>query len=113
MTQNLSEIIDEAWERRETLDSSAEGGVRDAVERVLDGLDSGRFRVAEKSRHEWQVRQWLKKAVLLSFRLNPARAVAGGPADTRWWDKVEMKFAGWSETQFREAGFRAVPGALV
>jgi 2,3,4,5-tetrahydropyridine-2-carboxylate N-succinyltransferase len=113
MTADLSRTIDEAWERRETLGSSTEGRVREAVEAALDGLDSGHFRVAEKHQDEWHVHQWLKKAVLLSFRLNTMRQIPGGPDGTNWWDKVESKFAGWSESEFREAGFRAVPGALV
>jgi 2,3,4,5-tetrahydropyridine-2-carboxylate N-succinyltransferase len=113
MRNDLSRIIDEAWERRDSADSSAQEGVRDAVSDALDGLDIGRFRVAEKFQSEWQVHQWLKKAVLLSFRLNATRAIPGGQAGTSWWDKVESKFEGWSEKEFREAGFRAVPGALV
>ena len=113
MTEDLSRIVDDAWERRDTLDSSTEGAVRDAVECALDGLDCGRFRVAEKIGNEWHVHQWLKKAVLLSFRLNPIRAIPGGPAGAHWWDKVESKFESWSEKEFRNAGFRAVPGAIV
>jgi len=113
MTEELARIVGDAWERRDALDSSPEGVVREAVDRALDGLDSGQFRVAEKIGNEWRVHQWLKKAVLLSFRLNPMRAIAGGPAGTNWWDKVESKFAGWSENRFRDAGFRAVPGAIV
>jgi 2,3,4,5-tetrahydropyridine-2-carboxylate N-succinyltransferase len=113
MTEDLSRIVDEAWERRDTLDPSTQGALYDAVARALDGLDSGQFRVAEKTGSEWRVHQWLKKAVLLSFRLNPMRVIQGGPAGTGWWDKVESKFAGWSEKEFRDAGFRAVPGAIV
>jgi 2,3,4,5-tetrahydropyridine-2-carboxylate N-succinyltransferase len=113
MTQDLSRIVDEAWERRDTLDPSTHGAVRDAVERALDSLDNGTFRVAEKIGNEWHVHQWLKKAVLLSFRLNPMRAIEGGPAGAHWWDKVQSKFEGWSDKEFRDAGFRAVPGAIV
>jgi 2,3,4,5-tetrahydropyridine-2-carboxylate N-succinyltransferase len=113
MTAELSRIVDEAWERRDTLDSPNEGAARDAVERALHGLDSGTFRVAEKFGNEWRVHQWLKKAVLLSFRLNPLRVIDGGPAGSNWWDKVESKFEGWRERQFRDAGLRAVPGAIV
>jgi|SRR5579871_5240628 len=113
MTDDLPRIIDEAWERREALDSSVQGEVRNAVECALDGLDSGRFRVAEKTGSEWRVHQWLKKAVLLSFRLTPAHLISGGAAGAAWWDKVDGKFAGWNEARFREAGFRAVPGAVV
>ncbi|MEX0840130.1 MAG: 2,3,4,5-tetrahydropyridine-2,6-dicarboxylate N-succinyltransferase, partial [Parvibaculum sp.] len=83
-------------------------------EAALNALDSGAARVAEKFKDEWVVHQWLKKAVLLSFRLNDMALIAGGPGtDTKWWDKVPSKFAGWGEAEFRKAGFRAVPGAVV
>jgi 2,3,4,5-tetrahydropyridine-2-carboxylate N-succinyltransferase len=113
MSADLARIIDEAWERRDSLDSSSGGSVREAVEQALDALDSGRLRVAEKHAGEWQVHQWLKKAVLLSFRLNDMQVIAGGPGGAPWWDKVDSKFLGWSEARFREAGFRAVPSAIV
>jgi 2,3,4,5-tetrahydropyridine-2,6-dicarboxylate N-succinyltransferase len=87
--------------------------VRDAVAAALDGLDRGLLRVAEKIDGRWQVNQWLKKAVLLSFRLNDMAAIEGGPGGAAWWDKVPSKFAGWDAQRFREAGFRAVPGAIV
>jgi len=115
---DLAATIDAAWEDREKLAPSTRGTVRDAVEAALDGLDDGRLRVAEKTGTGWQVRQWLKKAVLLSFRLNDMVEIPGGPTDaergaSRWWDKVPSKFAGWSSNRFRDAGFRAVPGAIV
>jgi 2,3,4,5-tetrahydropyridine-2-carboxylate N-succinyltransferase len=113
MPEHLSRVIDEAWEARETLGSSTRGEIRDAVDEALDSLDCGRLRVAEKLAGEWRVHQWLKKAVLLSFRLNDMQAIAGAPGGAHWWDKIESKFAGWTETRFREAGFRAVPGAIV
>ena len=87
--------------------------MRDAVTKALDLLDSGAARVAEKVGGEWKVNQWLKKAVLLSFRLNDNELVAGGPGGAPWWDKVPSKFAGWDAARFREAGFRSVPGAIV
>jgi 2,3,4,5-tetrahydropyridine-2-carboxylate N-succinyltransferase len=87
--------------------------VRAAVEAALAGLDAGRFRVAEPLAGGWQVRQWLKKAVLLSFRLAPMDLIPGGPGGAAWWDKVPSKFAGWDAARFREAGFRAVPGCVV
>jgi 2,3,4,5-tetrahydropyridine-2,6-dicarboxylate N-succinyltransferase len=113
MMETLSRIIDETWERRDTLTPAEQGQAREAVNDALDGLDGGLFRVAEKLGERWHVHQWLKKAVLLSFRLYPMRAIPGGPAGTTWWDKVDCKFEGWSEVQFLAAGFRAVPGALV
>ncbi|NBX04426.1 MAG: 2,3,4,5-tetrahydropyridine-2,6-dicarboxylate N-succinyltransferase [Alphaproteobacteria bacterium] len=103
----LKHIIDDAWENRASFDSSAKGEVRDAVDEVLDFLDSGNLRVAEKNATGWHVNQWVKKAVLLSFRLNPNVPMEG------WYDKVPLKFSGWDEARFKAAGFRAVPGAFV
>ena len=113
MTGNLARTIETAWEQRDTLSASTRGPVRDAVEAALEDLDSGRLRVAEKLGGEWHVHQWLKKAVLLSFRLNDMALIEGGPNGALWWDKIESKFAGWDEARFRAAGFRAVPGAIV
>ncbi len=113
MTEDLAQIIDDAWEDRDSFDASVRGPVRDAVEEAVQALDCGRLRVAEKHAGVWYVHQWLKKAVLLSFRLNDVREVPGGPGGANWWDKIDSKFHGWSEVQFRAAGFRAVPGALV
>jgi 2,3,4,5-tetrahydropyridine-2,6-dicarboxylate N-succinyltransferase len=110
---DLEKIIEDAWERRDTLNASTRGEVRAAVEEALDALDAGRLRVAEKFAGEWVVRQWAKKAVLLSFRLNDMEAIAGGPGGAHWWDKVPSKFVDWDGAHFREAGFRAVPGAIV
>jgi 2,3,4,5-tetrahydropyridine-2-carboxylate N-succinyltransferase len=109
----LQRLIDDAWEKRDTLSTSTQGAVRDGVNAALDALDTGRLRVAEKSGGEWRVNQWLKKAVLLSFRLNDNAAMAGAPGGAHWWDKVPTKFEGWGAGHFREAGFRAVPGAIV
>jgi len=111
MTADRARIIDEAWETRESLGPASTGSVRAAVEESLNDLDAGRLRVAEKIDGAWHVHQWLKKAVLLSFRLHGNELIEGhlGP----WWDKVESKFAFWREPQFRAAGFRAVPGAIV
>jgi 2,3,4,5-tetrahydropyridine-2-carboxylate N-succinyltransferase len=114
MTQSdLARTIDAAWDARETISTATKGEYRDAVESALDGMDSGELRVAEKEGGGWQVHQWLKKAVLLSFRLNDMEEVPGGPGGAKWWDKVPSKFAGWSSNRFRDAGFRAVPGAIV
>jgi 2,3,4,5-tetrahydropyridine-2,6-dicarboxylate N-succinyltransferase len=109
----LERVIDEAFERRGEIGVDTAGDVRDAVEAALDGLDAGRFRVAEKIDGRWRVHQWLKKAVLLSFRLSPLGTIEGGPGGARWWDKVPAKFAGWGEAEFASAGFRAVPGCVV
>ena len=110
---NIESVIDAAWQDQENIDASTQGEVRVAVDEALSNLDDGTLRVAEKVADEWLVNEWLKKAVLLSFRLNPFRKVAGGPGDTNWWDKVAPKFAGWDEDQFKAAGVRAVPTAYV
>src|SRR5882672_5571576 len=109
----LQRLIDGVWEARERLSPSTQGEARDAVDAALEALDAGRLRVAEKVGGEWRVHQWLKKAVLLSFRLNDMEEISGAPGDASWWDKVDSKFKGWSANRFRAAGFRAVPGAIV
>ncbi|MEO1046559.1 MAG: 2,3,4,5-tetrahydropyridine-2,6-dicarboxylate N-succinyltransferase [Pseudomonadota bacterium] len=111
---HLAEAIDKAWEVRDTLNPASRGEERDAVNGALDLLDNGSARVAEPDGAAgWTVNQWLKKAVLLSFRLNDNTLIEGGPGHATWFDKVPSKFAGWGQNRFREAGFRAVPGAIV
>jgi 2,3,4,5-tetrahydropyridine-2-carboxylate N-succinyltransferase len=110
---DLARTIDAAWEDRAGINSSTEGVVREAVEEALHRLDSGKARVAEKIGQDWQVHQWLKKAVLLSFRLNDMAVILGGPGDAVWWDKVPSKFDGWDAEAFRATGFRAVPNCVV
>jgi 2,3,4,5-tetrahydropyridine-2-carboxylate N-succinyltransferase len=108
---NIAAIIDEAWDARETLGTSSTGAVREAVELALADLDAGRLRVAEKVSNVWLVHQWLKKAVLLSFRLSGMRMMEGSGGHA--WDKAALKFSSWNEDRFRAAGFRVVPGAVV
>ncbi|HEY8384416.1 MAG TPA: 2,3,4,5-tetrahydropyridine-2,6-dicarboxylate N-succinyltransferase [Microvirga sp.] len=110
---DLSQTIDAAWEARAEVSASTKGTVREAVETALQMLDDGKARVAEKTGEGWQVHQWLKKAVLLSFRLNDMTVIGGGPGEAVWWDKVPSKFDGWGENRFRAAGFRAVPNCVV
>lgn len=115
---DLQRILDAAWERRDAFGPETTGEVRDAVDEALGLLDSGAARVAEKADGEWRVHQWLKKAVLLSFRLNDLAHTLGGPRDpdrgeSGWFDKVPPKFAGWDAARFRAAGFRAAPGCVV
>ncbi len=111
---HLQQTIDAAWETRDQVSPATGGALRSAVDAALDGLDSGTFRVAEKRDGAWQINQWLKKAVLLSFRLSDAAPIPGGPGEnTPWWDKLPSKFAGWGEADFRRAGFRAVPICVV
>jgi 2,3,4,5-tetrahydropyridine-2-carboxylate N-succinyltransferase len=114
----LQTLIEEAFEDRAKITSATTGDMRDAVGAALDLLDHGKERVAEKlpgatGPNSWKVNQWLKKAVLLSFRLNDNALIDGGPGQATWWDKVHSKMEGWGENRFKDAGFRAVPGAIV
>ncbi len=113
MTGQLQSTIEAAWDARDGVNSATRGEVREAVETALNMLDEGIARVAEPTSDGWQVNQWLKKAVLLSFRLNDMSLIPGGPGGASWWDKVPSKFEGWGENRFRDAGFRAVPGSIV
>lgn len=111
---SLAQTIEHAFDARDTISATTTGAVRESVNEALNLLDSGKARVAEKQANgEWVVNQWLKKAVLLSFRLNDMEMIAGAPGEASWWDKVPSKFNGWSANTFREAGFRAVPGSIV
>ena len=118
-TLELEKIINEAWEKRSEININTVGTIRDAVSKSLDGMDGGIYRVSEPlGNHQWKVNQWLKKAVLLSFRLNDMGLISGAPETpgkekSYWWDKIPSKFAGFGETGFRKAGFRAVPGCVV
>ncbi|HEY6335187.1 MAG TPA: 2,3,4,5-tetrahydropyridine-2,6-dicarboxylate N-succinyltransferase [Alphaproteobacteria bacterium] len=114
----LQSVIEAAWEKRDALSVATGGEVRTAVDQALEGLDRGKLRVAEKIGGQWHVNQWLKKAVLLSFRLNDSVPIPGGPGGpekggTPWFDKVRSKFEGWDAARYRAAGFRAVPGCFV
>lgn len=113
MTDQLQSTIDRAWDDRAEINFGTKGEIRDAVVDALALLDSGKARVAEPTADGWQVNQWLKKAVLLSFRLNDNEIVDGGSAGSPGFDKVPSKFAGWGDNRFRDAGFRVVPGAIV
>jgi 2,3,4,5-tetrahydropyridine-2-carboxylate N-succinyltransferase len=113
-TSALESTVNNAFEALGTVSTSTKGEVRDAVDTALELMDKGEARVAERQTDgKWKVHQWLKKAVLLSFRLNDMDVIPGGPGKAGWWDKVPSKFDGWGPNRFRDAGFRAVPGAIV
>jgi 2,3,4,5-tetrahydropyridine-2-carboxylate N-succinyltransferase len=113
-TTDLEAVIEAAWENRAELSPATKGETREAVETAINGLDSGEMRVASKSGNgDWVVHQWLKKAVLLGFRLNDNGLMSGSANGGNWWDKVPSKFEGWGEAEFRKAGFRAVPNCAV
>ncbi len=115
--EEMQNIIEQAWESRSTLNTETTGSIRDAVTKALNAIDSGKLRVAEKINGTWTVHQWVKKAILLSFKLNDMQLINGGPTlgddSCHWYDKVPSKFLGWSEDDFKQAGFRAVPGCFV
>lgn len=113
MTQDIQHIIEAGFDDITNISNTTGGALREAVDHTLNFLDRGDYRIAEKRGNDWHVHQWLKKAILLSFRLNPARPIDGGADGTFWWDKVPPKFSGWGADEFTAAGFRAVPGALV
>lgn len=110
----LETAIEAAWDARDGITPATKGEARDAIEATLDALDSGKLRVAERQENgDWHVNQWAKKAVLLGFRIKDMEVHDGGPQSGGWWDKVDSKFEGWGENRWREAGFRAVPNAIV
>jgi 2,3,4,5-tetrahydropyridine-2-carboxylate N-succinyltransferase len=111
---SLEQVIEKAFDERDNVSAETRGATREAVDETLDLLDRGAVRVAERGAGGgWTVNQWLKKAVLLSFRLNPMEVIKGGPGGSAWWDKVPSKFDRWSANEFEKAGFRAVPSAVV
>ncbi|MBB5073805.1 2,3,4,5-tetrahydropyridine-2-carboxylate N-succinyltransferase [Bartonella callosciuri] len=110
----LEMIIEKAFDDRNSINTTTKGEIREGVEHALNLLDKGEIRVAERQKNgQWHVHQWLKKAVLLSFRLHPMHIISGGPGESHWWDKVPSKFSGWQEADFKKADFRSVPGAIV
>jgi 2,3,4,5-tetrahydropyridine-2-carboxylate N-succinyltransferase len=117
--EKIKSIIDRVFDNNEDVNPSTSGEVRDSIETALDCLDKGELRVAEPlGSSNWQVNQWLKKAVLLSFKINDMDVISGGPQSVNndpanWWDKIPSKFSGWNKEEFKQAGFRAVPGSVV
>ena len=110
----LETAIESAWDARDTITPATKGETREAIEATLEALDKGQLRVAERRESgDWHVNQWAKKAVLLGFRLKDMELQSGGPQGSSWWDKVDSKFAGWGETEWKQAGFRAVPNCIV
>ena len=113
MSHDLAAAIAAAWDARDNLSAATKGPHHDAVEATLEKLDAGQLRAAEKIDGSWKANEWVKKAILLSFRLNDPTRIDGGPGGAAWWDKVPTKFVDWKAKDFREAGFRAVPGSVV
>tara|TARA_B100000767_G_scaffold88063_1_gene84593 strand:+ start:135 stop:965 length:831 start_codon:yes stop_codon:yes gene_type:complete len=113
MNNEKIEIIKKAFESIDNISSNSSSDIIDAVESTISDIDNGSIRVAEKINKEWIINQWIKKAILLYFRINNMKLISGSAGDSQWWDKIDSKFYGWNEEKFIEAGFRAVPGSIV
>ena len=113
MTTEKIEIIENAFENINDINSSSSSDIISAIESTINDIDNGSIRVAEKINEEWIINQWIKKAILLYFRINNMKLISGSPGNSNWWDKIDSKFKDWDEENFTEAGFRAVPGSIV
>ena len=110
---SLKSTIEKIWNEKESINTSSSTEARNAIEKTLSLLDSGLVRVSEKVDNSWKVNQWLKKAVLLSFKIWPMNVIKGGPDNSNWWDKIPSKFSSWTEKDFKNNNFRSVPGSIV
>ena len=113
MNTEKIEIIEKAFENINGINSNSANNIINAIESTIDNIDNGSIRVAEKINEEWITNQWIKKAILLYFRINNMKLISGSPGNSNWWDKIDSKFNDWNEENFIEAGFRAVPGSIV
>ena len=113
MDKKIIDIIEQAFENIESINSSSDSGIISAINETISSLDSGKIRVAEKNGNEWIINQWVKKSILLYFRINDMKLISNSPDNTNWWDKIDSKFSGMGDQEFKNAGFRAVPGSIV
>ena len=113
MDKKIIDIIEQAFENIESINSSSDSGIIYAINETISSLDSGKIRVAEKNGNEWIINQWVKKSILLYFRINDMKLISNSPGNTNWWDKIDSKFSGMGDQGFKNAGFRAVPGSIV
>jgi 2,3,4,5-tetrahydropyridine-2-carboxylate N-succinyltransferase len=113
MDKKIIDIIEQAFENIENINSSSDSGIISAINETINNLDSGKIRVAEKNDNEWIINQWVKKSILLYFRINDMKLISNSPDNTNWWDKIDSKFSGMGDQEFKNAGFRAVPGSIV
>ena len=113
MDKKIIDIIEQAFENIESINSSSDSGIISAIDETISSLDSGKIRVAEKNGNEWIINQWVKKSILLYFRINDMKLISNSPGNTNWWDKIDSKFSGMGDQEFKNAGFRAVPGSIV
>tara|TARA_B100001989_G_scaffold150723_1_gene107443 strand:- start:1699 stop:2529 length:831 start_codon:yes stop_codon:yes gene_type:complete len=113
MDKKIIDIIEQAFENIESINSSSDSGIISAIDETISSLDSGKIRVAERNGNEWIINQWVKKSILLYFRINDMKLISNSPGNTNWWDKIDSKFTGMGDQEFKDAGFRAVPGSIV
>lgn len=113
MDKKIIDIIEKAFENIESINSSSDSSIISAINDTISSLDSGKIRVAEKNDNEWIINQWVKKSILLYFRINDMKLISSSPGNTNWWDKIDSKFTGMGDQEFKNAGFRAVPGSIV
>ena len=113
MDKKIIDTIEQAFENIESINSSSDSGIISAINETISSLDSGKIRVAEKNGNEWIINQWVKKSILLYFRINDMKLISNSPGNTNWWDKIDSKFSGMGDQDFKNAGFRAVPGSIV
>ena len=113
MSNEKIEILETAFENINNINANAPSDVISAIQSTIDDIDIGNVRVAEKINNEWVINQWIKKAILLYFRINEMKLISGSPGESQWWDKIDSKFKDWNEEKFTKAGFRAVPGSIV
>ena len=112
MDKKIIDIVEQAFENIENINSSSDSGIISAINETINNLDSGKIRVAEKNDNEWIINQWVKKSILLYFRINDMKLISNSPGNTNWWDKIDSKFSGMGDQDFKNAGFRAVPGSI-
>ena len=113
MDKKIIDIIEQAFENIESINSGSDSGIISAINETISSLDSGKIRVAERNGNEWIINQWVKKSILLYFRINEMKLISNSPGNTNWWDKIDSKFSGMGDQEFKNAGFRAVPGSIV
>ena len=113
MNNGNIELIENAFENIENINSSSPSDIIKAIDSTIEDIDTGNLRVAEKINNNWVINQWIKKAILLYFRINDMKLISGSSGDSHWWDKIDSKFQGWDEEKFVKSGFRAVPGSIV
>ena len=113
MDKKIIDTIEQAFENIESINSSSNSGIISAINETIKNLDSGKIRVAEKNNNDWTINQWVKKSILLYFRINDMKLISNSPGNSNWWDKIDSKFIDMGDEEFKNAGFRAVPGSIV